>query len=206
MVNAVRDPFTTRAGQPAWSGGMPQYQTSVMTPVSFANAENAQIAKARRETMDLLAIRASDVLARPLEDIVVRSIYPKTDLGLTNEKWVVGSAPTANAFSAYVSHALDATQLIAIYGFTDLTPSPALLEIQFLVGTAKTLLRVHVEEMYAFPNGAVGLISPRLIWNPSDTVTVQVYASSTATEDIVLLGFEAEQVDVNVSPPRYNQA
>lgn len=208
MTSAVAiDAMKNQYGETARNAaGVPAYQTSVLIPSPLTGAENAMLSRARLDMMDLLALRASDVLSRKIGQIVVRSIYPKTDLGLTNEAWLVGSAPTANTFSAYISKALSSTQLLAIYGVCDLTPSPQLDEIQFLSGTAKTLVRVHVEEMFAFTDGAVGIISPRVIWNPSDTVTVQIYASGTATERIVLLGFEAEQVDVNVSPPSYNEA
>lgn len=180
--------------------GTPRYNVSYSVGVGFATLETAEVSRIRRQAADLLAIRASEVLGLDMTQIVVRDILPKTDLGYTNEIWASASL-TANTYTPlFTQKTLLSTQLVCFWGVIDLSPSPSLTGVSFSKGTAQTMVLAQIEAALGWTQYPFALIRPTVLYNPSDPVLIQGYVNATGVQEVVLLGFEAEQIGVNVAP------
>lgn len=182
--------------------GNPLYKLSLSQPLIAASAEFAAAAAVRQEAANLLAARASNVLQRPIEEIVIRDILPSTDFGLTNEEWITG-ALVANAYTAYINQQLNQSQLAAVYSMIDQSAAPTVLGARFQSGTAQIWALVETERGYGFADSVEVLIRPTLIWDPNETVHIDLYANGTATQRVIFGGFMAEAIGVTVAPPDY---
>lgn len=200
MVMAASGKAVSPNNRARYADGTTIYTQSYSTPLETLRAEFAAVRNRFNALADGLALRASNFLQRPLPDIVVRDILPSTDLGLSNEIWITGTL-TANTFVSYISNALGAaTKVVGFIGFANLSSNPQIAAIKFLSGSAQTIQEVQTEQTYAFPNNGWSLIQPPVIYQPNETVSVQVYSSTTTAEHLVLLGLTAEQTGIVVSP------
>lgn len=183
----------------------PLYNVSFAVPVGLATLDNAEISKLRRQAADLLAGRAAVALQQPVDQIVVRDLLPKTDFNMTNEVWLSASL-TANTYvPLFTAVTLLSSQLVCFYGVMSLTPNSKLCGIKFSKG-AQTLAIAQLEQMFGWSQSPVALIRPTVIYNPSDLVSISGYSSVTQTEEVVLLGFEAEVIGKNVAPNILSQS
>lgn len=185
-------------------GSVPLYKLSISQPIWMATDDMASLRQVRENAADLLAERASDVLQRPIEDIVIRDILPGADLALNsgNNKWI-SPALTANAYTTFFSQQLPVTQLMSVYGAVVLQSSPTVTGLKFLRGTAQTIGLYNIEAQFGSSIFVGSITRPNLIWNPQDTAVCQLYATATTAQWVVLLGFIAEPVGINVNPPSY---
>jgi hypothetical protein len=183
--------------------GNPLYRLSISTPVMAATAALASYNAVRERAADLLAARASDALQRRIEEIVVRDIMPEADLGLANETWL---SPTlvANDWDAFIDQALPVTQLMAFYSIVDQTTPATITAVRFWSGTAQLYQQSQVERGYGFQESNEVIIRPTIIYDPNDTVNIDLYATAALAQVVVLGGFVAEAVGLTVSPPDLN--
>ena len=186
------------------NSGAPRYKLSSTIPLYLAGDEFVALRAIREQAADLLASRASDVLQRPIEDIVIRDILPGTDLAMnsSNNAWVSPSL-TANTFTQVFSQALPVTQLLCIWGAVVISSSPTVTALKFLRGSAQTIGLYEIEACYATSLFTGVIIRPNLIWNPQDTAVCQAVSTVTQTQRFPMLGFIAEPVGINVNPPSY---
>lgn len=182
--------------------GVPLYRLSYSIPVLATSAEFAAVNRIREQAADLLALRASEALSIPIEQIVIRDILPETDLGLSNEVWLT-AALTANDYAGYIDQQLPTTKMLAIFSLVDITPNPIVTGARFQSGSARTLAEVQFEAAYGFSQSPEALIRPTLIWAPNETVNIDLYATAVTVQTVILNGFIAEAAGIQVSPPDY---
>lgn len=175
--------------------GIPVYQLSIHTPLGFGTLEQARLEQVRNNFADLLAVDLSNQIGIPLETVIVRDIFPNTDLALANEVWLT-PALTADDFTTYFNSQVANNRTIGFYGVIDLAPGPQMTELRFQVGqgAAATILRVHVEDMFSLQDPLA--LFQGVIYKPLDYANVAVYSKEAvaAGEPVILLGFTAEPV------------
>ena len=134
------------------------------------------------------------------EELVIRDILPKTDLGLTNEVWVA-SISTANSWNTWITKELPKNKFIAFYGVAVLSASPITTGVAFKIGAtgATTKDIMMYEEIFA-EEKPVGYTEEPIIYKGGDYVYIQLYGKSTGTEYIVLKGMICEPVGETISP------
>lgn len=190
--------------------GVPRYQVSYTTPLYLSGAEYATYRQIRDNGADLVAQLASAALTLPYERIVVRDISPNQDLGIQPvpasdfEQWLIDSTlMTANQYNTIINQQLPQTKLLVVFGVLDFTAVPAITNVRFRSGQAALWAQVNIEKAYSVFNTPLAIVRPTMVWNPNDTVRVDVWSIAAQDENFLLDGFIAEAVGQTVSPPVY---
>ena len=128
------------------------------------------------------------------DQLVIRNILPKTDLGLTNE-YSETPTLTANDWTNYFTRQLNNQQFMVFYAVADLSPDPKATALRFKVGSGggtKTLDVVHLEELFANSERADGYLKRPIIYKETQYVNVDVYSKAAVSEPLILRGFVVE--------------
>jgi hypothetical protein len=93
-------------------------------------------------------------------------------------------------------------QAIGIWGVADVTPSPTLVNLQFLVGVSTLFDQVSLE--YAYASGEPGVImDPPQVWKPTELLNMKGNFNSTVAaggENIIMLGTVCEPTGRTITP------
>lgn len=161
-------------------------------PASELNVED--IISIKQQVIDALFKVAMKMTGLTKDQLVVRNLLPKTDLGLTNEYWETPSL-TANDWTNYFTKQLDQQQFVVFYGVANLSPSPKATALRFKVGRGegtKTLDVIQLEELYTNTVRSDGFFKRPIIYKERQYVNVDVYSKAAGTEPLMLRGFAVE--------------
>jgi len=127
------------------------------------------------------------------DELIVRSILPKTDLGLTNEVWEA-TISSANAWNPWISNQLEDQRFVVIYGLANLTADPVTTAIKFSTGASKTKIIdvVQYEDLYTNKERVDGYFNRFIVYKHKQYLNADLYARATGTERLVLKGFVVE--------------
>ena len=154
-------------------------------------AERKAIKESLTEGMKEKAVELKYVAG--MDELIVREILPKTDMGLTNEYWVTPSL-TANAWTAYfpAKQVADKT-LVGFYGVKNLSADPKITGIRFFSGKekTKTLDVTQLEEIYKV-GAAEGFFDEPLVYIAKQYITTELYSKAAVTELFMLRGYVVE--------------
>ena len=156
--------------------------------------EIADIAAIKQQVIDALMSVATRMTGLTPEQLVVRNLLPKTDLGLANEYWETPSL-TANDWTNYFTKQLDDQQFIVFYGVANLSPDPKVTALRFKVGSGtgtKTLDVIQLEELYTNTERTDGFFKRPIIYKERQYANIDVYSKATGTEPLMLRGFVIE--------------
>lgn len=177
---------------------------AVLVPGAEANKNSVARMKTdlAQTLMDIVrdANQGMDIIYRPL---LVTDLLNGTVTGRANNQ----VALTANtlATDTFANFTLTATQALGIYGFTAMAANPLIDEVDFQAGSALTLAKIHLDEIYGHIQPTMGYIVDPIIWQPLEHVNISLLAGSAVSinaESFALLGYLAEQAGKNVVPPR----
>jgi len=200
----------TRAEAARDDNGVPKYQVSYSVPAFMSGAEFANYRAIRDNGADLVAQLASAALTLPYSRIVVRDIAPNQDLGIQPvpasdfEQWLIDSTlMTANGYRTIITQQLPQTKLLVVVGVLDFTSTPSITNVRFYSGNAAMWAQYNIEKSYSVFDTPLTIVRPTLVWNPNDTVRVDVWSTVAQDENFLLDGFIAEAVGQTVAPPVY---
>jgi len=127
------------------------------------------------------------------DELVVRSILPATDLGLSNETWEA-SISTANNWNPWISNQLEDQRFIVIYGLANLSADPITTAIRFSTGAnkTKTIDVIQYEDLYTNKERVDGYFNRYIIYKHKQYLNADLYARATGTERLVLKGLTVE--------------
>ena len=127
------------------------------------------------------------------EELTVREILPKTDIGLTNEYWVTPTL-TGNAWANYfVDKQVADRTIIGFYGAKNLSADPKATAIRFSSGKGKTKIVdvIQIEKIYE-SDMSEGFFDEPIIYVAKSYMTVEVYSKAAVDEPLVLPSFVVE--------------
>jgi len=131
------------------------------------------------------------------EELVVREIMPKTDLGLTNEEWKI-SYTAAYTEERKVNITLPKNKFIAFFGATNLSAVPKTLYVGFAT-PAKRVDNWHFSKIYSY-NNPVGYAKEPVIFVGGKTMHLWFYGNATGDDLPELKGIVVEPLGELVSP------
>jgi len=162
--------------------------------IPFSELDIAEIAAIKQQVIDALFSVAMKMTGLTRDQLVIRNLLPKTDLGLTNEYWETPSL-TANDWTNYFTKQLAEQQFVVFYGVANLAPDPKATALRFKVGSeagTKTLDVVQLEELYTNTVRTDGFFKRPIIYKERQYSNVDVYSKATGTDPLMLRGFVAE--------------
>ena len=148
----------------------------------------------KSQVIDAVMAIATRMTGLTPDQLVVRNILPKTDLGLTNEYWETPTL-TPNDWTNYFTKQLENQKFVVFYGVADLSPDPKVTALKFKVGSGdgtKTLDVVHLEELFTNSERTDGYLKRPIIYKEQQYVNVDVYSKAAVSEPLVLRGFVVE--------------
>jgi len=149
-----------------------------LTPQEIRSLERAVEA-------ELLRLGVEEGLGKP-EELIVRDLLPKTDLGFTNEEWVesVSAYGWARCISSIEN---DKEQLVAIYGVANLNPNPLTLAVKFTLGPGDAKVKDiwQIEQIYTNSERPEGYAKDYIIYHAPDTWSVFQYGKEAGTDRLV---------------------
>jgi len=150
------------------------------------------IAGIEASVKERLLSEASGKLNLSRDQLVVRDILPKTDLGLTNEEWVTPSL-TADAYTKYFDIKLPDNRFICFFGAGNNAADPIVTLVVLKMGPAggTTKGTMEIEEMYA-EDVPICLTDEAILYRGGDHIYVDVWAKASGTEPLVLKGMVCE--------------
>jgi len=127
------------------------------------------------------------------DELVPRSILPKTDLNLANETWEA-SIGTANDWNPWINNQLEDQRFIVFYGLANLSADPITTAIKFSTGAnkTKTIDVIQYEDLYSNKERVDGYFNRYIIYKHKQYVNTELYARATGTERLVLKGYVVE--------------
>ena len=132
------------------------------------------------------------------DDLVIRDLLPKTDLGATNEVWTQ-TLSSGNAYNNTYTPSASDKKVIGIYGVKNKATSPLTTAIKFSVGSGGAIVKDIWEiESVMLEENTEGIATMPIIYDKNETITIAQYASGTGTDGIILLGLVAEPKGENV--------
>ena len=152
------------------------------------------VASIKAQVIDRVMSVATRMTGLTPDQLVIRNILPKTDLGLTNEYWETPTL-TANDWTNYFTRQLNNQQFMVFYAVADLSPDPKATALRFKVGSGggtKTLDVVHLEELFANSERADGYLKRPIIYKETQYMNVDVYSKAAVSEPLILRGFVVE--------------
>jgi len=161
-----------------------------LTPVEQMAVEDITALEAT--VKERLLEETSRRLALPRDQLVVRDIMPKTDLGLANEEWITPTL-TADAWTKYFDKALPNNRFVIFYGVANQSPTPIATGVLYKLGptggTTKGVMML--EELYA-TRIPIGITDEAILYRGGDHIYIDVWAKEAGTEALVLKGMVCE--------------
>ena len=165
------------------------------------NPTQSEIRAAQQVAIDKILQIAVNDLKKPRDQLVIRHILPKTDLGFSNETWAE-TISSANAFNTIVDDKnFDNKKVMTIYGFANLAANPLTTEVKITSGADVKAL-IHIEDMYLYPENPVCILKQPLLFGGDETFDILQYATSTGTDNLMYLGYIVEPVGRTISSPK----
>lgn len=181
------------------------YSTSYITASTDMSLEDRRAA--RNSAQQWLIKSAAELRVRFNEqDLLVRDIFPNTDVGLAAQQdWLIAGAGVVGTELQYIATALTVDRLIAFYGCGSLMATPNLSMLRLTQGAASATTRgqYQLEKLWnrEDPNGffsePVGFLrqeTPRAMVMPK-------VAFAANTERLVLHGRVLEPIGGVISTP-----
>ena len=158
--------------------------------------EEKKLAETR--VIEDLRRRAADVLDVTPDQIVVRDILPKTDLGLSDEVWEV-SLDTAGGYNKIVDVTVPSDKVLFIYGIK--VPSTSMdgeISVVKIYKGNDIIDVIDLQKTYDGEKYPEIILKKYLEFLPNDTLKIDVYLKSgvttPVTKNIIVLGFVGEKV------------
>jgi len=150
------------------------------------------LARIKASIKEKLIREVSARLAIPREQVVVRDLLPKTDMGLTTEVWITPTL-AANAWTKYFDKELPNRRFVAFYGVANNAADPIATGVYLKLGPTGATARAvwEIEELYA-DEIPVGVTDEIILYRGGEHIFVEVYAKAAGTEPLVLLGMVGE--------------
>ncbi|MEM2525574.1 MAG: hypothetical protein QXI49_05265 [Candidatus Methanomethylicaceae archaeon] len=153
--------------------------------------------QARREALarELVRRMVAKGVVKSGDEVAIRDILPKTDLGYTYEKWETASLP-AYTYTAVVSQRLPANKMIGFYGVQDLaggldTGITAVIRFKIGPGAARVLDVWQIQKIES-EKEKEGISEKDVIYENQEYMTVEFYNVATGVSNVALLGLVAE--------------
>lgn len=134
-----------------------------------------------------LAVELKNELAKELkrspDEIVVRDVMAKQDLGLDSEKWdnELSTGLGATAWTKDWSKELPKTKKIGFYGIVNHTDDPQVIGARFKVGAAGGTIRDTVMFGRTKMEEVVKCFFDPIKYKPGETIYMELYNSSGST-------------------------
>jgi hypothetical protein len=129
------------------------------------------------------------------EELAVRDIMPKTDLGYANEVWETPVLP-AFTYSEVVSLRVPDNKVIGIYGVRDIAGgigTGITSVIRFFLGPGKSKVKdVWQIQKIQSEEECEGYSDEPVIYGPGEYITIEFYNVATGVSKVALLGFVCE--------------
>jgi len=162
--------------------------------IPASELEVADIMSIKQQVIDALFGVAMKMTGLGKDQLIVRSVLPATDLGLSNEYWETPSL-TANDWTNYFTHQLEDQAFIAFYGVANLSADPKVTAVRFKLGSGagtKTLDVVQLEDLYSDNTRVDGYFKRPIIYKHKQYANVDVYSKAAGTEPLILKSLVVE--------------
>lgn len=136
----------------------------------------------------LIEIALAKKVAGSAGDLVVRDFLPLTDFKLTNEEWK--EAVSAYGYATVVSNIkLDDDQVCAFIGVKNKAANPLSLLARFRLGAGGAKIKDiwNLESTHTMEE-VEGYAASPVIYQPSETMMVDLYGKVAGTDYVVFLG------------------
>jgi len=170
-----------------------------------AKLSQAELRSIEANIIDRVRARTAQVLQVSPDQIAVRAILPKTDLGYADETWQVSLA-NAGTYNTIVSLTVPSNKVIYVYGFK--IPSKEFdPDVSFIrVWKGNELIDViDVQKVFDGQEYKEIVLKQAIELNPNDTFKVEVYLRSgvttPVTKNIIVLGFVGEKLGTLITSP-----
>jgi len=156
------------------------------------------LSKKEQEQLYKLLEKAVPAVARTVEEIVVRDILPKTDLGYPNEVWQ--TATLASGATSVISLTPLEDKVLGFYGIKYLEDTGLTTLLKFFSGVGRVNPRVwwSIEEAITEKDREITVKAPEeiVLYEPGEYVDIEYWMATTGVSRIQLLGFVAERKEV----------
>lgn len=153
--------------------------------------------QARREALarELVRRMVAKGVVKSVDEVALRDILPRTDLGFANEKWETDTLP-AYEYTPVVEQRLPANRMIGFYGVQDLsggldTGITAVVRFKIGPGAARVLDIWQVQKIQS-ETEREGISEKDVIYENQEYMTVEYYNIDTGVSNLMLLGLVAE--------------
>ncbi|MEM2661599.1 MAG: hypothetical protein QXS74_09800 [Nitrososphaeria archaeon] len=153
--------------------------------------------QARREALarELVKRMVTKGIVKSPNEVAIRDILPKTDLGYPYEYWA-SPAIAQYTYTPVVSQRLPANKMIGFYGVQDLKgglDTGLVSVIRFKIGPgAARVLDVWQIQKIETEKEKVGISEKDIIYENQDYMTIEFYGIDTGISTVALLGLVAE--------------
>jgi len=166
-----------------------------MAIVLTAKLPDEQIRRIQDTLRAKLLEKAVPAIAKTKEEIVVRNILPKTDLGYTNEEWK--TATLASGVNTVITISPLEDKVLGIYGIRYLADTGLCVTVDFYSGVGKTNFRARWQIKEAITEEdreiTVTEVEKSIVYEPGEYVTIDYHMVTTGVARVELLGFLAER-------------
>lgn len=181
------------------------YTTSYITPAEDMSLEDRRAA--RKSGQDWLLNSGAEMRIRFNQgDLLIRDIYPNTDLGLAAQRdWLVAGAGVVGTDLQYFVPTLPAGRVIVFWGAGTLMALPGISVLRLTQGAASATTRgeYQLETLYNAER-PVGFFSEPVGFLPNEVARGMVMprlAFAVNTERLFLLGRVLEPIGAIISAP-----
>jgi hypothetical protein len=130
-------------------------------------------------------------------DLLAADVAVTATTGRVNSGTLSATTLASNVFSTFT---LTSFQALGIYGYAALSPNPQIDEIDFTVSGNVVLAKFTLDPLYCLQQ-SVGYFVDPIIWNPQETVGVNLLSQAGVTnEQFCLIGYMAEPAGRTVAP------
>jgi len=168
-----------------------------LSPTEKMEAEKAIIEELRR--------RAAEILDVTPDQIAVRTILPKTDLGFSDEVWTV-SLETAGGYNAIANVTVPSNKVLFIYGIK--IPAKDLdgdISVVKIYKGNDVIEVIDLQKSYDGEKYPEIILKKRIEYAPNDVLKIEVYLKSGVTtpvsKNIIVLGYVGEKLGVTITSP-----
>lgn len=182
-------------------------QTTKSYLIPVGDLSLAERASLRRNTDQILTANAlRQAIRTDPHDLLIRDIFPLTDLGLAaTDDFLIAAAGVAGTDLQYCVPTIGVTQCIGIYGMGVESAALPLSRVRFTLGTASSQVRgaFQLEQLYMRLE-TVGYFSEAIIFVKSEVMRIMVMpriAFAAATCRAPLYGRIIEPIGAIVSAP-----
>jgi len=159
--------------------------------------------------IDRVRARTAQVLQVSPDQIAVRTLMPKEDLGYADDVWQV-SLTTPGAYNAIVNLTMPQNKVIYVYGIKipSTTYDPQISFIRLWKGN-ELIDIIDTERVYDGKEYKEIVLKQPIELNPNDTFKVEVYlasgvsasSSSPVTKSVIILGYVGEKLGTTITSP-----